>query len=106
LAQPTPSLYAALNTLSYDATMKILIVFFLLFGVLTCASITGRGLWNHESATTIVGGNAALAVLLVLGFVHAVKKGRFLGFDQWLWLAITAGAYVTGVICNLTILSR
>ena len=86
--------------------MKIFIVFYLFFGVLTCASITGRGLWNHESLGTIIGGNAVLACLLVLGFVHALKKGKFLGFDKWLWLAVTVGAYVAGVVCNITMLSR
>jgi hypothetical protein len=62
--------------------------------------------WPHESTGLVVGGNILFAGLLLVGFVHASRRGRFLGFDRWLWLVCTVGSYAAGVISNAMFLSR
>ena len=83
--------------------MKLIILLYLFLGVISCGKITGRGVWPHESMALVVSGNILLIALLIIGFVHACRKGRFLGFDRWLWLICTVGAYAAGVVGNTTL---
>lgn len=86
--------------------MKLIIILYLFLGVITCGKLTGHGPWPHESQAFVIGGNALLLLLLIVGFVHATRKDKFLGFDKWIWLAMTIGAYAAGAISNATFLNQ
>jgi hypothetical protein len=85
------------------ATVKIIILFYMGLGMITCGKVTGQGAWPKESMLFVVGGNALLAGLLVLGLVHAKQHGNFLGFSKWQWAISSAGCYLVGIIINLAI---
>jgi len=81
--------------------MKLIFLLYFFFGMITCGRVTGRGLWPDESIAVVCGGNIVLAGTMVLGLIHARRRGRFLGLSWWMWGMVSVGFYGGGALINL-----
>jgi hypothetical protein len=81
--------------------MRLVILLYFLVGDTTAGRFTGRvTLVDKVSLAWVIAGNAVAAALFLIGLRHAMKRGKFLGFDKRLWVASTVSCYLLGIVLN------
>ena len=87
---------------SADSQVRLIILLYLFVGDATAGWFTGRmAVIDRWRWPAVVAGNALAAGLFWVGRRQAARRGKFLGFDPWLWMIATTLCYALGVVLNV-----